>query len=132
MPVAKNQETPTASDDDFNRELEGYTVAYEDSGYKIELKGTPTNPDSFEGIYQGTKAFQVVNKFTDKEEEVIMLCFKDLKGAACNIWANYALTEALKSGQLTSGKQVKLVHHGKEEIKDGTQQLSKYSVYVKN
>jgi hypothetical protein len=129
-----DKETDTVPDlDDFNRHLDGYAPAYEDSGYKIELNGTPAKADSFEGIFTGTKVFpNVHNEFTGKDEDVTMLLFTDLTGARCNMWASYALTQAMDSGKLVPGKQVMLIHQGKESIKDGKQQLTKISVYVKD
>jgi hypothetical protein len=114
--------------DDFTRELEGYDVVTEDEGYSIDFPELPKGV--FKGVFKGTKIFQSPNLQTGELQDVTMLMFTDLNGERCNTWANYRLTEALGEG-MTVGREVMIVWHGKEKIKDGAQELNRMSVYCK-
>lgn len=129
MAPRNSQTQPDPLEDDFDRELDGYEAAYEDSGYKIEL----AEGDSFKGRFNGTQGYMAEDRFNPggPKQDVTMLLFTDEQGKKCNMWANYSLTQALESGKLVAGKDVMIRFDGKTDIKDGTQQLSKYSVYVK-
>lgn len=105
-----------------------WDVVTEDEGYKIEWEDLPNG--TFYGIYRGIKVVQAesIAEPGVKRDTDLML-FTDRAGERCNAFANYRLEEALKEG-MTEGSKVKIVWHGKEKIKNESQELNRMSVYV--
>lgn len=131
-PRKVDESTPEVftNEDDFMRELEGYTAVTEDEGYPVDFGD---EAETFKGTFTGTKVLPV----KDPEGEAAagrpttwtMLTFTDEKGERCNMPANYRLDEALKLG-LEPGQQVMIRHHGMRDIGNG-RTLNRLSVYVK-
>jgi hypothetical protein len=114
--------------DEWNN-AEWQTVT-EDEGYSVDFDQLPNR--TFFGTYKGSVTKRSTSLATGEEEDVEMMLFADTNGENCLMWANYRLDEALKSGELIPGRKVKIVHHGKEKIKDGAQEVNRMSVYVKD
>lgn len=106
-----------------------WTTVTEDEGYSVDFDKLPER--TFFGTYKGSVTKVSTSLATGEPEDVEMMLFADTNGENCLMWANYRLDEALKSGELIPGRKVKIIHHGKEKIKDGAQEVNRMSVYVK-
>ena len=88
------------------------TVVF-DPGYIIKLNGDEKKPDVFVGKYLGTRTITIEGRSTKQ------LLFEDNSGARCNMFANYALEQALESDEMVPGVLVRIKHFGKVNLPNG-------------
>jgi hypothetical protein len=100
-----------------------WTPVVQDDGEKLTLRpGTP-----FRGTLVGMKSIDRANPETGEVEQATLCIFDSADGGRYNMWANYALRQALDKG-LSIGDRVMIVYDGKSDIGRG-RTMNRMSVF---
>ncbi|MGH7239278.1 MAG: hypothetical protein ACREHG_04325 [Candidatus Saccharimonadales bacterium] len=115
--MATKEETTAASTGDWwdATDTGEWDEVVADSGEPIVLDGSPDKPFVFVGKVIAIGEQTVMNKDTGEIRPVPQIVFEDQRGDRRNLFANYAINEALSKG-VKIGSVVRITHFGLRKL----------------